>query len=361
MAAVSPFSVNPDLRDTFVIRQIRRCNRNLLLVNATILAVIVLIGGSQWKYFYNFFFGPFAIDRQTLIAAGNPESLFKYFVTVRPDELVPTGVKDIERETSASGTTARQTIRADYYVARLNQKLMLVRTDPGAVGQQVSGRVVPVNGDALNAILAPLEKDQPDLRGKFLAVMLDATDFRQPGYVALLFGIPLLLVAVWNVAKGLRRNGNLELHPSVVKLAAYGPLAETVRQIENETKLGSERVGNVVVTSSWVLAPDLYRLHCCSLNDLVWAHKRTTQYAVNFTPTFKASGIILWERNRQQTPILCLGNRGDQLLHLIAVRAPWAFFGYNKELANSAKREWPDMVAVVDRRRTRAGRTQAGG
>lgn len=361
MAAASSIGVSPDLQDTFVVRQIRRCNRNLLLVNGGVLAVILVIGGSQWKYFDNFFFGPFAIDRQTLVAARATEPLAKYFVSLNPDELVATGVRDVERETGASGTTSRQTVRADYYVARLNQKLMLVRTVPGAVGQQLAGRIVPTNGDALDAILAPLEKSQPDLRGRFLPVMLDATDFRQPGYVALLFGVPLLLVAVWNIGKGLRRNGNLELHPSAVKLAANGPLAETIRRIEDEIKSGAERVGSIIVTRSWVLAPDLYRLHSCSLDNLVWAHKRTTQYAINFAPAFKASGIILWERNKKQIPILCLGERADQLLHLIALRAPWAFFGYTKELVNSAKRNWSDIVAAVDQRRTEAGRMKAEG
>ncbi len=80
-----------------------------------------------------------------------------------------------------------------------------------------------------------------------------------------------------------------------------------------------------------------------------------------FTPTFKASGVVLWERSKLQIPILCLGTRADQLLHLIALRAPWAFFGYSKELANNAKRKWPEMVAAVDQRRPQAGAMKAGG
>ncbi len=66
MAATSSFGASLDLKDTFVVRQIRRCNRNLLLVNIGILATIVLVFGSQWKYFDNFFFGPFAMDRRGL-------------------------------------------------------------------------------------------------------------------------------------------------------------------------------------------------------------------------------------------------------------------------------------------------------
>src|ERR1044072_3830736 len=92
---------------------IKRVNRNLLVVNAVILAVLALIVFGTARYLYNFFFGPFSMSRQALLATQDPGKGFKYYVTVEGDAAHDTGVTQVEQrrnkythEVSSERTTA---------------------------------------------------------------------------------------------------------------------------------------------------------------------------------------------------------------------------------------------------------------
>lgn len=63
---------------------------------------------------------------------------------------------------------------------------------------------------------------------------------------------------------------------------------------------------------------------------------------------------MLWDRAGRRVGVLARGPSGDRLLALIAERAPWAFIGYDAKLDAAGKRDWPSVVAAVDRRRSTA-------
>jgi hypothetical protein len=59
--------------DDFVSRQIRRTNRNLLILGAALLGTIGTIVGFMWRDVYNYVFGPFPIQASELAAIWNPD------------------------------------------------------------------------------------------------------------------------------------------------------------------------------------------------------------------------------------------------------------------------------------------------
>jgi hypothetical protein len=349
MRTPDPPNGGDEPRQGYAVRQIRRCNRHLFLVNTAVLVAVALLGASNMRYLYNFFLGPFPADRTGLLNGNDMLTSTKYFVTFAADRILPTGVHDLKQERDSSGALTHESILADYQVALIDQKLMLIRTDPGSLPQPLRGAIVAADTGAVAAVRTSVAKSHPELRGNYLATMLDASEFRTPGYVAFLICAPLALVALWNLGKAVLRGRDIRRHPSMRVLMSYGPLPDLLRDIDGDVGLAPERLGTVTVTRSWVLAADLYRFHAVPMRELAWAYShqtRRTQFPV------KVSGVILFDRARRKFALVARGRSVDRLLELIGERAPWAFVGYDSRLDQASKGAWHSMVATVDRRRS---------
>ena len=351
-ATFSPFAV--DLLDSFVVRQIRRCNRNLLLVNAISLAAIVLCWAGQSRYFYNFAYGPLPADSGLLLSTANPSKLWRYFITYKPEELVATGVNEVERETDSANNVKRETIEANYYIASVGDRLLIVKLPAREAGSsdsvlsaEIAGSVEPVPQEVLNTLVAPYEKNRPELRKEILPVMLDGTSFRDAGYVELVLLGPLLALNIWNIRKALGRQAHPETHPMLVRLSKYGSIDCITREIERELAAPAVRLGNIIATEGWLLVPVLYLLLACPFREVAWSYQCITQHSVNFIPSFKAYGVMVWDRHKQQFSIPCKAADAGRLLDVLRVRSTQALFGYSKELEAKAKRNWPSLLAAA--------------
>jgi len=90
---------------------VRRTTRNLLLVNALLLAGLALLAWGNGRYLYNALLGPFEVDHQTLAATANPGAATRYFVTVTGDERFETGfhaiTRTVDKYSRAVGRAAR--------------------------------------------------------------------------------------------------------------------------------------------------------------------------------------------------------------------------------------------------------------
>lgn len=348
----SPFAV--DLLDSYVVRQIRRCNRNLLLVNSMVLMAIALLWAGQYRYFYNFVRGPFPADRGLLLSTTDPHTVRRYFITYKSEKLIATGVNEVERETDSDNNVKSETIQANYYVASIDGRLLIVKlparpasASGNTLPEQIVGSLEPVPADVLNTLVAPYEKSRPGLREDILPVMLDATSFRDAGYVQLVFLGPLLALNVWNIRKALRRQAHPETHPMMARLSKYGPVDSLTREIEHEVAAPVARIGNIVATERWLLVPVLYDLQACPFREFAWAYQCVTQHSVNFIPAFKAYGVAVWDRYKQKFLIACKAADSGRLLDLLRARAPWAIFGYSRDLEASAKKNWTALLAGV--------------
>src|SRR6187401_2762357 len=93
---------------SFVHAIIRRSNRNLLILGIVGAVLLIGLAALNVRYLYNFFAGPLAIERQTLLATEDPQSLQRYWVTVTGDNVADTGFQRVTRntKTGVEGVTA---------------------------------------------------------------------------------------------------------------------------------------------------------------------------------------------------------------------------------------------------------------
>ena len=62
--------------------------------------------------------------------------------------------------------------------------------------------------------------------------MLNANDYTEEGWWTLGIGVPLLLLAVWNLSKWKKRAWDYTCHPIYKRLALFGSVQDVVQQIE---------------------------------------------------------------------------------------------------------------------------------
>jgi hypothetical protein len=344
-------SVSAQLHGSFLDQQIRRTNRNLLVVSVLLIAGVAVYGFAQWRYFYNFFSGPLEVNSQSLNNIQHPDGQLRYFVKVRADDASDSGIQEIERETE-NGSVRSETVKAKYSILTVGKRLLIAKTDPNAKGNIFQGGLSELPGDVRGSIVEPLLKDYPNANEVFLPLMLDATGFRSNGYIALAICIPALLLAFWLIRKVVSRRNAPETHPIVKAASYYGSLGETSQLLDNELRGNVTKFGSAKVTQSWVLLPETFGLAMCHIPNLIWAYKKVTQHRTNFIPTGKSYAVILYDRRGKPVQLQTKQKNVEALLNLLAERAPWAVFGYNEELNKALRTNWAGFVAAVDAKRS---------
>jgi hypothetical protein len=255
--------------DHYIGRQIRRCNRNLLVPSILLLVLVLALAFLARRYLYNFCFGPFPMDHKALLEVKDPSELFRYYVTLKPartrrgegSRRVLDTRKDDEPEKEVGVRLIWDEVNEKY-------RLLLVIAPPDSTARTVSGALAEVPDELTRRWIKPFEAHAPQYRGAFLnTVCLDAGWFRLPGFVALVLGVPLVLFAGWNVVRGLDRGLHPEKHPLIAQLARLGPPKEVALAIQQEVSREAPRAspGSPIATSSWLLRPTWFGLEVIPL------------------------------------------------------------------------------------------------
>ena len=337
--------------------QARKANRNLLLVNGIILALLLCFVAVQGRYFYNFILGSQKIEPAELVRPTSPSQRSRNFVTVQGEKSVLTGYQEVVRKINkATRQVVSTEVKAEYAFLKVQDKLLLVKARPGAARLEYSGALTPVPADFQQDYLKSLLAERPQLAGRILPFELDATEYLNTGITFLILGLPLGALAIWNCGKALRRSSNEATLPGLATLAAYGNVDQLSMEIETERKLQKERYGDLEVTQSWIMRRSLFSLWLCPVHDLAWAYKKVTKHSVYFIPTGKTFAVILAGGRRQRVEVNMPEPLANQLLTTLAARAPWAIFGFSADIEKAWRKKtqaFLDMVA--ERKRKYAG------
>jgi hypothetical protein len=227
-------SISAQLHGSFLDRQLRRTNRNLLLVSLLLMLAVVSYVWAERRYFYDFFARPFQADLQWLEGNKRPDDQLRYFISVKGEDSSDTGVQEVEQETQG-GSVQRETVKAKYSILFLGNRLLIVKINIPEKGTVFQGELGEVPPDVRSNLIVPLVKEYPNVNQAFLPLMLDATGFRTEGYIALAICIPVVLFAVWLIRKVITRRTAPETHPIVkssflVRFAGGKPLSMQARQ-----------------------------------------------------------------------------------------------------------------------------------
>jgi hypothetical protein len=319
---------------------IRRSNRNLLISNIVLVAVLVGSAVLLRGFLYNFFSGPLTVNAADIPKMGDPDSMSRYWVRVVFDPA------DIEENGWKISGDKRDT--AHYKVLDIPKGRMLMNFETKDPGTSMEGELTYLTSEANEHVVPNLEPGG----SKFLPVMVDQASIRQGGWWFCIIWSLLMLLGIWNILKAARRASNPALAPVCHVLKRFGEPAEIAVGIDAEYKAGAQATGNVQLTQSWLMRRKAYGLDLVYLGDAVWAYRKEVKRRTNGVYTGTTFSSVVRDKYGKSLDLVLKKEQVDQLLANIHSAVPWVIVGYDKKLDQMwNKKRRPELLQVVEKRK----------
>jgi hypothetical protein len=335
--------------DDFISRQIRRTNRNLLLVGSVILAGLGLLLAGGWRDTYNFLYGPFPIQNSDLVSISNPDAPKRFFLKVNGEETFRTGMREVDANNHTK-------IRAELIALVVGKRLLLVKTPSDNQQVQFTGTLTAIPPELFNGVVHEWDQKHPDMRGAYLPFMLDATGFRKGDNLtvaAAAVGFGLLGLVLVGIP--VRRKLQPENHPLLKQLTKYGFLQDIQMRIDSEMRSegGGEKFGAMQITTNWLIHAAAYKTNVMATRDVVWAYPKITKHYHSGIPTGKTYSAIIRDSQGQSLEINGKKDSVPKLLESLQRRMPWVLIGFSKELEALWLKEKPKFFQLIEQRRAK--------
>ncbi|MEO1289192.1 MAG: DUF6709 family protein, partial [Chloroflexota bacterium] len=220
---------------------------------------------------------------------------------------------------------------------------ILVRSDEeiNRRDEDYVGTLQPISDSVAQDVLE-LSADELDI--EYLPIMLDITEDETMWYVGTITLIILALIALWALFSSIQRGGDPAKHPIMKKLARLGNVDDVVHSVEKDISLGTEDIGKLRLTRSFIVYETNYDV--IPYDKLAWVYKfiRKGKYGIK---TYEAH---LYDVTGHQMTIVGKQEQVDQMLHAVLSRAPWAIAGYNDNIKRTWNKERDTFIAEVDKR-----------
>lgn len=185
----------------------------------------------------------------------------------------------------------------------------------------------------------------------FLVVLYTDTNTQDDHTIPMICLGGVLLLAVWNIYKGLRRMGEIQVTPLWKQVSAHGDVAQISAQVEHEQQTQGVKYKRLTLTNSWLVHRGTFNSVVAPLGDLAWAYKKITKvYSSYIIPIGKLYSTVILTRHRERVEVSLRQRETDALLAELAARVPWAFFGYSNDLAVAWQKDPAGVVSAVDSR-----------
>jgi len=336
--------------DDFITRQIRRTNRNLLILGTVILAALGAALGACWRDAYNFVLGPFPTSSAELAQIKSPDGPKRYFLKVKGEESFLTGMRVVD-------ANDHDKIRAEIIALTVGDRLLLVKAPLDKDRVQFSGTLAEIPPQLFSGVVAPWNTKYPDKKGMFLPFMLDTTGFRSDSdnLLAAAGAGVIGLIGLGLVGIPLRRMLMPDKHPLLVQLAKYGSLQDVRIRLDSELRAegGGEKFGAMQITTNWLMDAAAYKTGVMATKDVVWAYPKVTKHYHSGIPTGKTYSAIIRDSKGQSLEISGKKDSVPKMLESLQRRMPWVLLGFNKELDTMWLKEKPKFFQLMEQRRAK--------
>lgn len=333
--------------DGFISRQIKRTNRNILLVGVVILGIIGSILGVTWRGVSNHVFGPFPAQAADLKAIYNPDAVKHFYVKVLGEKSFQTGMQEVDSDNKSH-------VRAEILALQIGNRLLLVRTAKDKGQLQFAGGLVQIPAEIQNGVIKATEAKFPEMKGAFLPYMLDEAGFwDQDAIICAIAAVVLICIGLILVGISVSRQARPEQHPLLAKLQQYGLVHDVRQQIDSEVRAegGGERFGQLHMTTNWVIQAAAYKTHVMQVKDVVWAYQKVTKHYHNGILTGKTYSAILRDAKGQSMEIGGKKNSVPQFMETVQRRMPWVMIGFSRELDALWTKEKPKFMQLMEERK----------
>jgi hypothetical protein len=310
-----------------------------------VLAVLVLVSCAaglffvyQKRFVYNVFRGPFSLSSAELAGIRSAEVAKTYFVKVTGSdsfdmELVKGSIK------TAVGVEVDRSIVAEYYALIVGGKFLIVETPKlhSARDLAVVGTLSSFPMDL--RMLLKKKFGLQVLRQDYYPFYLKAGSVKGQAYaiVAVLLLIEwAFLTAAWPSLRILRAPGSGRV---MKKIGSWGDPYQVSAEIEREIREPPKRrIGPWKVTRSYLVLSRPFGFDVFRFEDILWSYPQVTNHFISFIPTGSTYRARLFFSNG--TAVVRGHRRAvDELLALVAERAPWAAAGFSYETLARFKKD----------------------
>lgn len=342
---------------TFLACQILRTNRNFLLANLLLLAVLGGVLFFSYRYISNLIQGPVNVSQDYLLGLADPDSVSRYHVTVTADEVIPTGVVHVTTRTR-NGIKQSETTDAAYYVLRLGDKLLVTKRaelDDNGEHKTLTGSLETLTSDETKEIIDDFARQQPDVKERFLPYKLDATPFAHGGNYAMLSALLLAgALGLFNIVRWILRISNERNHPIMQQLAKLGDLNQMVADVN--ASIPADAKDKMITSARWIAGLTEFGVDLKRTQDVVWAHVTRTQHKTYGVNTGKTFAITVYDRFGKSSQV-SFGRKEDkasEFMTQLKTAVPWAIVGHNDEVAKLWGKDRTQLINLVDQRRRQA-------
>jgi hypothetical protein len=340
------------MHDDYIGRQIGRATRTLFLFAALPMAAVVLTGIQSHRFLANLVQGPIPMSWAELQAVSDPQTLRRYNVSVDGDEMIPTNFQKV-RQTRASDTNKVTKVEVEqrFSILTVGDRHMLVSSTAPLLSAHLRGGLVPIPIEVREHVLSPLERKNPKIAGSFLPTMLDTAEFSSDAWILPACGLLLVILAGWGIIKCAQWSSNPAGHPVARELQKRGDFNILRGRIDAEVRAENAHDQGTIVTTTWLLHPWPFGLKVRALGEIAWAYKLIVKRRVNFIPAGKTYHARIGDRQGKRIEIQGKEATVDALLVKLGQRAPWIVAGFNQTIEAMYRKQRPQFLAEVDRRK----------
>ncbi len=332
--------------ETWITTTVRRRCVRCVTAWALALACLAFFSFRQQRYLRNFAFGPYDLTPAELESIHDISQAPRYFARVKGSRVIKTGIQHITVR-KRNGVETGRSVTGAYYILVVGDKFLICKSGSEPKTELV-GELAPYPPSLRRSLFG-----NPNLlamQSRFLPFYLNNDSFRPAGYIAIAGCLVFFFLArkyalpAWNCLR------NPAAHPLVARVAAWGDPIGVAVEAERESQSPRYKGAGWVVTDRFLIQSSFFTFNVLRLSDLLWAYKTVTQHRVNFVPTHKTYNAVLFCYGGAAT-IQSKDETTDQILAFARERAPWALFGFSKELQTLFKNKPPEFYAVVEQRK----------
>ena len=337
--------------DEFFVREIRRTNRNGMLVGLFFLAIALVPAWHYRAYILSVVRGPAAAGEAELAARANPNPLLESFVKVHGSEAYSTGARVV---TSDAGKTDSNRVLANVVALKVGEHYLLAKIPVTASGLDQTGELVEMPQQLRQIAVTEHLAKHPEIAQKVYPYLLDATKSRFDDPWMLLVGIFFFLLGAFSLGKAIRHMAVPESAPVMKALTRYGEPGSVSIQIAQELRIAGdgEKFGSARLTSAWLVDATSWKTTIMRIADIVWAYPKVIKHYYNFIPTGKTYHMVVRDRAGQSLEIQVKKDESPVVLQALARRTPWALYGFDKKIESSWTKNRAELIRAVDQRKS---------
>lgn len=330
--------------DEMFSRQIRRTNRNFLIVAALALTAVLVPAKLYWPYVSSVL-RPAPIGSAELNSATYPNPFIGTFVRIPVAELAVTRLEEHALNSDR--------VLANFLAVKVGNRFLLSKVSVHGLHKNLTGKLIEMPDNVRKLLFADPSASGSNLTSQFYVYELDTTQSRFENWPQILWGLFFLGLGVACLVQGVYRTAVPDCHPIMKSLKRYGEPGEVSAKLAQELRVEGDRekYGYVRVTSNWLVQAMSLKTDIVRLSDIVWAYPKVIKQYYGPITVAKISTIVVHDRYGKRVEFGISKDRSPVFLQSLERRTPWAIYGFSEELKKMWTKNRAEFYRGVDRRR----------